>query len=223
MSLLNTLRFAYECPLAWEKLTGGDRTRFCGQCEKHVTDLSAMSRAEAEDVLAQATAPMCVRVGHDASGNTVHAAIPQLPSITPALRSVPRAAMVAVALGGAACAPSEDSAGEDSGIADSAIVPNLVRGWRDAHARRKHEEEARKQAEIARQQALQDAHLKDTVPNDVDDAKQPDDGKDPGGLHLFDRDPFKVDPDIHMTMGVMVMVREPVVAPDVPETPTSVK
>ena len=214
MPVLATLRFAYECPLAWENLTGGDRRRFCAQCEQHVTDLSAMTRAEASTLLAQATAPMCVRVTRDAAGNTVHASMPTLPSMPSVVRAFPRAALAAAAITAAGCAQVDDSAAmEDSGVADTAIVPTLVRGWNGAEARRKHEDEARQLAEQTRRKALDDARMSNA--GAATDAAG-NDGVIDALFSLVNRPP-KVDPDLHMFMGVVVMT------PDDSQVTTTVK
>jgi hypothetical protein len=65
MRLDHTFRLAFECPLRWEKLLGDDRQRYCAACDKHVTNLSSMSRAEAEAFLGENKAPICVRVEVD--------------------------------------------------------------------------------------------------------------------------------------------------------------
>ena len=82
---LDAVRLACQCPMRWEQLsacirpggtagTGGalptDAQRYCGACEKHVHDLSALTRVEAEALLA--TGPICVRVRVDAQGRSIH-------------------------------------------------------------------------------------------------------------------------------------------------------
>src|SRR6516162_8887116 len=39
------LRVASPCPADWNAMQGDDRVRFCGQCEKNVYNLSAMTHA----------------------------------------------------------------------------------------------------------------------------------------------------------------------------------
>jgi hypothetical protein len=73
MSFLDHVQLAFSCPMAWERLVGGDRSRYCGACEKHVYDLSAMSRDEAEGFLEENEGlPICVRVEVDADQRAVH-------------------------------------------------------------------------------------------------------------------------------------------------------
>lgn len=93
MHFLDKVQLAYECPLRWEKLVGGDTRRFCATCQRHVTDLSSMSRLEAEKLLRDAATPICVRVEVDREGRAVH---------RPALQS---AALAAAGLALAACGP----------------------------------------------------------------------------------------------------------------------
>lgn len=59
---LDRLRIASPCTVPWDEMRGDDRVRFCGQCEKNVYDLSAMTRAEAEQFLADHGVSACVRL-----------------------------------------------------------------------------------------------------------------------------------------------------------------
>ena len=40
MSFLDNVQMAFTCPMAWEKLLGDDRKRYCGACDKHCTGRS---------------------------------------------------------------------------------------------------------------------------------------------------------------------------------------
>jgi hypothetical protein len=106
MNFLDKVQLAYTCPLAWEKLVGGESRRFCGDCQKHVTNLSAMSRPAAEAWLRHNQgASICVRVEVDAAGRAVH---------RPTFRA---SALAALAIGAAGCPTDEDS-GLDSAVVD---------------------------------------------------------------------------------------------------------
>lgn len=73
MSLTDHLRFAYVCPLAWEKLmTQSATSRYCDACQLTVTDLSAMSKTQADTFLASQTGSVCVRIARDAAGRSIH-------------------------------------------------------------------------------------------------------------------------------------------------------
>ena len=60
-SSLDNVSVATPCPADWEAMIGGDRVRFCGQCQLNVYNLSAMSRHEAESLIARTEGRLCVR------------------------------------------------------------------------------------------------------------------------------------------------------------------
>lgn len=53
MSLLDVVRIATPCTERWSEMVGDDRRRHCGRCDKTVVDLTALTRAEAEALLAE--------------------------------------------------------------------------------------------------------------------------------------------------------------------------
>lgn len=61
LPVLENIRVAAPCKVPWDSMTGDDRTRFCGQCEKHVYNLSGMTRDEAEALLVARNGELCVR------------------------------------------------------------------------------------------------------------------------------------------------------------------
>ena len=79
---LDKVELAFTCPLRWEKLVGGDTERFCGSCQKHVTNLSAMSRHEAAAFLRSTPGPICVRVEVDDKGRSVHRPSLSIPAMS---------------------------------------------------------------------------------------------------------------------------------------------
>jgi hypothetical protein len=70
---LDAIRIAEPCHEDWDAMAGDARARHCARCDLHVTDLSALTRAEAEAVLSQRTpgGRLCVRYAVDASGALV--------------------------------------------------------------------------------------------------------------------------------------------------------
>jgi hypothetical protein len=92
-------------------MIGDDRRRFCRECRKAVTDLSAMTDGEARDFLA-ANPGSCVRYTRNTSGAVAHKA----PCETVARRIARRRAGALVALGtalwstAAIAAPEADQA-----------------------------------------------------------------------------------------------------------------
>ena len=69
--VLDNLRISSPCPASWEEMLGDDRVRFCGDCQLNVYNLSAMSRSEAEDLVRQREARLCVRFYRRVDGTMI--------------------------------------------------------------------------------------------------------------------------------------------------------
>jgi hypothetical protein len=61
LPVLDNLRVATPCTADWNKMTGDDRTRHCGDCQKTVYNLSGMTREDAEALLIEKDGDLCVR------------------------------------------------------------------------------------------------------------------------------------------------------------------
>jgi hypothetical protein len=59
------------CEASWKAMKGGGAVRHCAECDRKVYDLSAMSRRQAEALLAGAEGRLCVRFYRNADG-TIH-------------------------------------------------------------------------------------------------------------------------------------------------------
>ena len=70
-SPLNNVRVASPCPADWDQMLGNDRSRFCGQCNLNVYNLSAMSRSEAEDFIAKSEGRVCIRYYRRKDGSII--------------------------------------------------------------------------------------------------------------------------------------------------------
>jgi hypothetical protein len=68
---LSRLRVASPCAADWDSMIGNDRTRFCSQCELNVFNLSAMTRAEAEHLIANAETRLCLRFYRRRDGSII--------------------------------------------------------------------------------------------------------------------------------------------------------
>jgi hypothetical protein len=78
-SPLDRIAIAKPCRARWDAMAGDDRKRFCGDCRKHVYDLSAMTREEAEALVTTVGAdgrPPCVRLYRRADGTVMTADCP---------------------------------------------------------------------------------------------------------------------------------------------------
>lgn len=58
---LARVRVASPCKADWDQMIGTDRVRFCGQCSLNVYNLSAMTRDQAESLIAANEGRLCVR------------------------------------------------------------------------------------------------------------------------------------------------------------------
>src|SRR5713226_4998463 len=70
-SPLKNVRVASPCPADWDRMIGGDRARFCGQCELNVYNLSVMSTPEAESLIARTEGRLCVRYFRRKDGSII--------------------------------------------------------------------------------------------------------------------------------------------------------
>lgn len=61
LPVLDQIQVASPCTADWSQMTGDDRTRHCGACQKNVYNLSGMTRAEAEALLIERNGDLCVR------------------------------------------------------------------------------------------------------------------------------------------------------------------
>jgi len=65
---LDNVRVASPCPTSWEKMAGDERVRHCQECKLNVYNLSEMTRAEAERLIASREGRLCVRFYQRADG-----------------------------------------------------------------------------------------------------------------------------------------------------------
>lgn len=59
---LQQLRVASPCSAEWADMSGDDRTRFCGDCRKHVYNLSNLSPQAAYDLVQEKEGNLCIRL-----------------------------------------------------------------------------------------------------------------------------------------------------------------
>lgn len=70
-SPLDVIQIDRPCDAAWDAMPGDDRRRFCAHCQKHVFNLAAMPRDEAERLVCESAGSLCARVQRDAAGTVV--------------------------------------------------------------------------------------------------------------------------------------------------------
>ena len=92
-------------------MTGDERARFCGQCQKNVYNLSAMTRAQIETLIREKEGKFCGRFYRRADGRILTADCPsRLRRMRERLASV-GGALCALLFSLAGCSPRQSSSG----------------------------------------------------------------------------------------------------------------
>jgi hypothetical protein len=71
LPMLEDVRVASPCTADWGTMIGDGRVRFCGECQKHVYNLSGMSREEAEALVRGTSNDICIRFHRRADGRVL--------------------------------------------------------------------------------------------------------------------------------------------------------
>jgi hypothetical protein len=75
-TVLGKVNVASPCTASWDAMEGDDAARFCGQCQKNVYNLSAMTKKEAADLVRNQEGRLCVRYFKRADGTMLTADCP---------------------------------------------------------------------------------------------------------------------------------------------------
>ena len=73
---LDAITIATPCTVPWREMRGDERSRFCGQCQKRVYDLSALTTAEATELLGDQGNRPCIRLYRRPDGRVLTADCP---------------------------------------------------------------------------------------------------------------------------------------------------
>ena len=96
--MLDRVSIAAPCPADWDSMPGTDQVRHCGQCNKSVYNLSAMTRRQAEAVLRETEGHLCARLYRRTDGTIITENCPVgLRAISRRISRVAGAALSAVA------------------------------------------------------------------------------------------------------------------------------
>jgi hypothetical protein len=68
---LDHVRIAAPCNADWDQMVGNERVRFCSQCSLNVFNLSSMTRADAESLIARTEGRLCVRFYRRSDGSII--------------------------------------------------------------------------------------------------------------------------------------------------------
>ena len=73
---LDLIKVASPCHAPWDAMAGDDQVRLCGECSKHVYNLSAMTQTQAEALVLEREGKLCVRFYRRADGTMMTADCP---------------------------------------------------------------------------------------------------------------------------------------------------
>ena len=68
LPVLPNIHVAAPCPASWDEMTGDRRVRACSHCKQNVFNLSAMSRADAEELIRSKAGDLCAQYYRRADG-----------------------------------------------------------------------------------------------------------------------------------------------------------
>lgn len=71
MSRLDRIKIATPCLITWEQMVGDERVRFCNHCQLNVYNLSSLSQAKAEELLASTEGRLCARLYRRSDGTVI--------------------------------------------------------------------------------------------------------------------------------------------------------
>ncbi len=71
LPILANARIASPCSADWNEMTGDQRVRFCGSCEKNVYNLTDLPTEEAEAIILEHEGNLCVRLYQRTDGTLI--------------------------------------------------------------------------------------------------------------------------------------------------------
>lgn len=108
---LDNIRVAAPCPMSWEQMTGDNRVRHCQECKLNIYNLSDMTRAEAERLIATREGRLCVHYYRRADGTILTRDCPRgLRAVTERILRIAAAVLSAITSVGFACAQNRPTA-----------------------------------------------------------------------------------------------------------------
>jgi hypothetical protein len=75
-SPLDRIKIASPCTADWRFMLGNNEVRYCGQCNKNVYNLSAMTRGQAETLIRRMEGRLCVRYYMRRDGTIINSDCP---------------------------------------------------------------------------------------------------------------------------------------------------
>lgn len=68
LPILENIRVATPCSADWNAMTGDERARLCARCDRHVYNISGLTRDEAEELIIEKEGELCLRYFQRADG-----------------------------------------------------------------------------------------------------------------------------------------------------------
>lgn len=129
---LHEIKIASPCSADWNQMQGDVHVRFCGQCQKHVYDLSAMAAQAAVDLIVAHEGQLCGRLHrrHDGTVIVDDCPIGAARLFKRAKRVVVAGAALVLLAAGGALAPNLMQATDGSRTAPGSGV-KFSQSWRD--------------------------------------------------------------------------------------------
>lgn len=75
-NFLKRVRVASPCNASWDAMTGDDKVRLCGQCDRNIYNIELMSMSEATTLLRNTTERTCIRLHRRSDGTVMTADCP---------------------------------------------------------------------------------------------------------------------------------------------------
>ena len=124
---LDNIRVASPCPMKWEQMTGDNRVRHCQECKLNIYNLSDMTQAEAERLMATREGRICVHYYRRADGSILTRDCPRgLRAVTERISRIAAAVLSAVTTVGFAGAQNSSLAASQISAQNSEDRGNLV-------------------------------------------------------------------------------------------------
>jgi hypothetical protein len=126
---VDEIRVASPCNARWNDMTGDERARFCGQCSKHVFNLSALTRVQIESLVREKEGKFCGRFHRRADGTMLTADCPsRLRRVRERVVKI-SGALFALVLSVVGCSRrGDEKSGQISFVMGDVAVPQVICG-----------------------------------------------------------------------------------------------
>lgn len=82
LALFATLKIASPCPVRWKDMQGGEKRRMCGQCQRHVYRIAALTTAETLELVRATRGQFCAQLFRRTDGTVMTKDCPSVWSVS---------------------------------------------------------------------------------------------------------------------------------------------